>query len=85
MKDATKGNLTVRYVNGKEEKFEFTREEDALNIASRIKDALSANQIILELEDRVLIIPFQSIQSIEISPLPTKLPPNTLRNVRPLF
>ena len=82
MNDAVKGILTIRYVNGTEQKFEYTREENALNIASRIQDALSSNQVLLELEDRVLIIPFQNIQSMEVSPLPAKLPPNVLRNVR---
>ena len=82
MNDAVKGTMTIRYVNGTEQKFEYTREENALNIASRIQDALSANQVLLELEDRVMIIPFQSILSMEVSPLPAKLPPNVIRNVR---
>jgi hypothetical protein len=83
MSDAVKRILTIRYVNGTEEKFEYApHEENALNIASRIQDALSANQVLLELEDRVLIIPFQNILSMEVSPLPAKLPPNVLRNVR---
>ncbi len=82
MNDGTKRILTIRYINGNEEKFEFTRQGDTHSIAAQIKDALSANQIILELGDRVLIVPFQNIQSIEITPPPDKLPANALRNVR---
>ncbi len=82
MNDGAKGILTIRYMNGTEQKFEYTRTEDALNVASRIQDVLKGNQLLLELEDRFLIIPMSNIQSIEVSPPPAKLPPNTLRNVR---
>ncbi len=82
MNDGAKGTLTIRYMNGTEQKFEYTRTEDALNVASRIQEVLKGNQVLLELEDRFLIIPMSNIQSIEVSPPPAKLPPNTLRNVR---
>jgi hypothetical protein len=84
MNEVTKGILTIRYVNGTEQKFEFTRarEDQAGLVGSRIQELLSAKQIILELEDRALIIPVHTIQSIEVSPLPVKLPPNAIRNVR---
>ena len=82
MNDGAKGILTIRYMNGTKQKFEYTRTEDALNVASRIQDVLKGNQLLLELEDRFLIIPLNNIQSIEVSPPPAKLPPNTLRNVR---
>ena len=82
MNDETKGILTVRYVNGNEEKFEYTRMEDTLNIASQVQEFLKGNQILLELEDRFLIIPLQNVQSIEVSPPPAKLPSNALKNVR---
>jgi hypothetical protein len=82
MNQGTKAFLKIRYVNGTEQKFEFTVQAEALNIATRIKDALSANQLILELDDRVLILPFQNIQSIELTPRPDKLPPIALKGVR---
>jgi hypothetical protein len=43
---------------------------------------LKANQILLELEDRFLIIPLQNVLSIEISPPPVKFPKNTVKDVR---
>jgi len=82
MNDEAKGILTIRYVNGNEEKFEYTPMEDTLNIASQVQEFLKGNQILLELEDRFLIIPLQNIQSIEVSPPPGKLPSNVLKNVR---
>jgi hypothetical protein len=82
MIDKTKSTLTIRFVNGYEEKFEFTHLEESLNIAQRIQDALNANQLLLELEDRLLIVPFQNILTVEISPPPPKVRGNVLRNVR---
>ena len=82
MNEVSKSILTIRYANGAEQKFEFPRRQDTHSIAAQIKDALSANQILLELEDRFLIIPFQNIQSIEMMPPPAKLPANAIRNVR---
>ena len=82
MNESTKGILTVRYMNRTEQKSEYTRTEDVLNVASRIQELLKGNQLLLELEDRFLIIPLSNTQSIEVSPPPVKLPPNTLRNVR---
>jgi hypothetical protein len=82
MNNEGQGTLIVRYINGEEQRFEYPREDDTLNIASRIQDALNANQLLIELEDSVMVIPFQNVQSIKISPSPPKLPPIALKNVR---
>lgn len=81
MNDEAKGVLTIRYMNGNEQKFEYDRTEDELNLASKIQELLRGNQVLLELEDRLLIIPFQNIQSTEVSPSPAKLPSNVLRDI----
>ena len=82
MIDKTKGTLTIRFIDGSEQKFEFKRLEESSSIAQRIQDALSANQLLLELEDRLLVVPFQNILTIEVSPPPPKVRGNVLRNVR---
>jgi hypothetical protein len=74
--------MVIRYVNGNEQRFEFERQEDVLNLASQIKEVLSADQLMLELEDRLLIIPFQNVEYFEVAPSPDKLPSNAIRNVR---
>ncbi len=85
MSDENRGIMTIRYVNGTEQKYEYARfkdDSDILSAASRIQDMLKANQILLELEDRFLIIPLQNVLSIEISPPPVKFPKNTVKDVR---
>jgi len=82
MNQETKSFLTIRYTNGTEQKFEFMVQEKSSSMATRIQNALNANQLILELEDKVLVVPFQSIQYMELMPLPDKLPPIALKGVR---
>ena len=82
MIDKVKSTLTIRFVNGSEQKFEFIRPEESASIAQRIQDALSANQLLLELEDSLLVVPFQNILTVEVSPPPPKVRGNVLRNVR---
>jgi hypothetical protein len=77
-----KGVLSVYFANGKVQWFEFTRAEDTANIGSRIQDILKSNQLILDLEDKTLIIPFSSIQHIEISPPLQKLPLTAIKDIR---
>ena len=82
MNNQDKGILTIQYVNGTVQKFEYTRQEDTYNIATQIQEMTKANFLFIELADKALVIPFQNIQNIEISPPPAKMPPNTLQNVR---
>lgn len=76
------GYITIRFVNGTEQKFEYRRVEDRHNIATMLQGLLNANQLLLELQGSLLVIPFQNILSIEVSPPPAKLPLNTVKQVR---
>jgi hypothetical protein len=82
MIDKVKSTLTIHFVNGSDQEFEFTRPEESASIAQRIQDALSANQLLLQLEDRLLVVPFQNILTVEVSPPPPKVRGNVLRNLR---
>ena len=81
---ADKGVLSVYYTNGKVQWFEFTRAEDTANLGSRIQEIMKSNQLILDLDDKTLIIPFTSIQHIEVSPPMQKLPMTTIKDIRQL-
>ena len=82
MKKETRVGMVVRYVDGEEDWFVFSRPEDIPNPITRIEEALNASMIILELENRVLLIPMHRVARIEVSPRPDKLPSYALRNVR---
>ncbi|MEL7034836.1 MAG: hypothetical protein AAFO04_04360 [Cyanobacteria bacterium J06592_8] len=75
--------LTVRYVNGESHCFEFeTPQEEKALLASHIQRVLNSKELMLEVGDRLLVIPMQNVQTIELSPIPLKLPDIVIRNVR---
>ena len=74
------GMLTVHYTDGTEQRFEYTRAKEDVNLAAVIQEALKSNQLVIELQDRMLVIPMQSIKTIEVSPPPSKLPRFVIRN-----
>lgn len=85
MAEEEKYTLVVHYLNGAEDKFEFTTKEDAkLNVAAQMQKILASDTLIIDIKDRTLMIPKQSIRSIELTPgvNARKLPENALRNVR---
>lgn len=79
-------NLTIHYTNGKQQHFEFIPPEirvgEQANLGTRLHKMLTSDPIILELADKLLVIPVHNIQSIEISPVPSKLPEGIIHEVR---
>ena len=74
--------LTVRFTNGTIQKYEFSAQADEFTVGGRIKEALSENNLMIELEDKTVIIPYQNIEIIEVSPSPSKLPETAIKNAR---
>ena len=82
MAQKSRAAMIVRFVNGKELRFTFDREEDQIQAAQRIQEALSAKHLVVDLSDRAMIIPVNNIESIQVSPPPTKWPRYAVRNAR---
>ncbi len=70
------GYLKVQYKDGTMQRFEYARAEEKANIAERINEMLRTGTILLQVPNpnRLLVIPFSSIQSIEVVPPPPKMP-----------
>jgi hypothetical protein len=81
MTDERKARMIVRYVDGQSNKLVFSQAIADLHAMKRIEEALRANCLVLEMEDRVLLIPMHQIKSIEVSPPPDKLPTYAIRGV----
>ena len=80
MSDEVIVRMTVKFVNGSEESYEFPRQIiDESIIAKKIQEALEAQHLVIDLKSKVQIIPVHNILSIEITPPPLKLPPNAIR------
>ena len=86
MNEETKRSLKIRFMDGTEESFDFSpiegQEKYKFSLGGIMKELLNANHLILEMAESVMIIPFQNIKSIEVTPRPEMLPEYTVRNVR---
>ena len=83
MSDEVIVRMTVKYIDGSQENYEFPRQIiDESLLAQKIQDALDAKHLIIDLESKVQITPIHNILSIEITPPPLKLPPNAIKEAR---
>jgi hypothetical protein len=74
--------LTVTYLDGHREHFEFPPQMERMKMAGLIEKLLTSNTLSLQLPDRLMVIPTTCIRSAELSPAPEKLPEMVLRDVQ---
>jgi hypothetical protein len=76
MAEMKTGYLKVLYKDGTMQRFEYARAEEKTNIAERIKEMLETGTLLLQIPgpNRLLVIPFSSIRSIEVVPPPPRMP-----------
>jgi len=86
MNTTAKLSITIHFTDGITERFEAPHvAKDPLlsgNIGILMEKRLGQQYLILELEDRLRIIPTHSIRHMEITPVPSKLPDVVIRGVR---
>ena len=76
--------LKIRYINGNERTFAFSPLEgtvDTATLFSRLEKALDSRRLLLQMEDRFMVIPFDNIESIEVLPAPHVNLPHALHVV----
>ena len=72
--------MTVKYINGSEENYEFPRQiVDVSIITKKIQEALESKYLIIDLKSKIQLILTHNILSIEITPPPLKLPSTTIK------
>ena len=82
MSTGDKSIMTIRKVADTEQKFEITQQKDEFGLAGDIDEILKQNQLVIELEDKVVVIPIQHIKCIDVAPATSKLPGYAIRNAR---
>lgn len=85
MAEKAVGQLKIKYVNGDEQLFEYVRADPTdPTIGKLMQEGLQARLLILNLEDSTLFVPFDNIQSFEVSPQPVKIPAIAVKHARKL-
>ncbi len=76
MNSENKRFCNINFVDGESLRFiyEPVRPDEPLSIGKAIQEMSQNNNIIFNLENKLVIIPMNNVRSIEISPSPTNLP-----------
>ena len=82
MNDDVNVDMTVKFVNGTEEHYTFSRqmtEEDVHIMVNKVQEALDAKHLIIDLGSKIQIMPMNNILQIEVTPVPVQLPENCIQ------
>jgi len=87
MNKTVPSTITIHFIDGTTKYFEFeVGEIDPMTVGSKFAKFLAQNQILIQLVDRLLVIPTQSIKCLEFTPVPRvpSLSEFMIRNARPI-
>lgn len=85
MKEKSVGQMKIKFVNGEEQLFEYVRADPAdPTVGKLMHEMMQTRLLILNLEESTLFVPFDNIQSVEVSPQPSKIPSIAVKEARKL-
>ena len=72
--------LTVYFLDGSDLSITFPKQSgNPLLLAKRVQSALEADQITIEIDGELMMIPKSSVKYLTVSPLPEELPETVIR------
>ena len=67
------GKIKVKFINGQEDKFHFEPQSEPAMFAKKLREFLTSNALVLQLDGEVEIIPLANVQSITVIPAREKI------------
>ena len=78
---AMKRFLTIHFIDGSKLSVTFPQQTDDFSqIANRVQKALDANQLAIQIDGELLVIPMTNVKYLQVNPAPEKLPETVIRN-----
>jgi hypothetical protein len=75
-----KREMTIHYMDGSKMKLDFPQQAPSEGAqVIKLKEALSARHLVVEVDGALLVIPFENIKYVQAYPAPAKLPENAIR------
>ena len=72
--------MTIHFTDGSRLSVAFPKQsQDNLQMASRIQKALDANQLAIEVDGEMFVVPMSNVKYLQITPVPEKLPDSVIR------
>jgi len=63
------GKLTIQFINGNEKSYEFDPQEQfSQGAATKLKEMIATNALIIQMEGEFEIVPFANVQNIVVKP-----------------
>lgn len=82
MSESDQGSMTIRLMNGRILKFTYPRAGDDAENRHLTERLFDARQLVLQMDERTIVIPVDNIMMIEIRPSVTRLPDHAIRGVQ---
>lgn len=77
---AIKRFLTIHFIDGSKLSLTFPQQgDDFTQIASRVQRALDANQLAIEIDGELFVVPMNNVKYLQVNPAPEKLPDTVIR------
>ena len=71
----TKNFLTIHFTGDSKLSMTFPQQtDDSHQIAAKVQKALDANQLAIEVDGEMFVIPMNNIKYLQVNPAPRKLP-----------
>ena len=80
MADKPVYKITIHFNNGNKKSYAFRQQDEDANVTRNIEKVQEADQLLIMLKDRMVWIPFTSIERLELFPAPKAWPRNTIHN-----
>jgi hypothetical protein len=78
---AIKRFLTIHFNDGSKLAVTVPQQSDTFSqIASRVQKALDANQLAIEIDGELFVIPMNNVKYLQVNPAPEKLPDTVIRS-----
>ena len=77
--------MKIEYIDGTNQTFEWHVHPENIQMAntvSQLQNSLHEEYVLLEMGDKFTIVPKYNIKTIEINPVPPKLPPGAILGAR---
>ena len=83
MKDKQRHRMIIHFNDGSRKLIEFPApvSDSDVNLVVRLKEALDARHLILEVEGALVVIPVESIKYLQSFPAPPKMPAYAIKGV----
>jgi len=76
--------MVVHYNNGTKLEFSFPTQirNSSAAVLEGMKKMLDADKLVIQAEDRLIVIPWASVKHVEVSPVPASLPFGAIKNAK---